>query len=460
MSWNRIINPGGVKLGNLNNIDLDSYDLKTCSDILLKSSRFDTLSQKGERIYGPAFPPLVQDLWGIFYKAEPEMTPEEKVDPRYHKNRPLVERVLEDGLTKETRAFTMLDEISSALAAVETGEKLLEEIQNREELNNVFADQDTQDLNNAVGEVARTLRRAVRESLAQGQEAAQKLHAVLAGWGMEPADLKTVPPEERLELAYKLIENKRLKQIADMVGRFRNLARAKRREKLKKQRDEIHGITVGDDLGRVLPVELASLAHPVRKLDFYRRFSEKQLLVYELKENAPVGRGPIVCAVDSSGSMHSLIDNAVALSLSLVETAWRQRRSLALLFFNTQLVAEFRFPPGKKDLNALLQAASVGCDGGTDFVPPLSRAAEIIKEVEFKKADIVFITDGLCRVPEDFLTQLLKEKAEKGFRVWTVLLGGYSSNEEILDEVKKWSDKIWTVSSPGEAADEIFEEIV
>lgn len=63
----------------------------------------------------------------------------------------------------------------------------------------------------------------------------------------------------------------------------------------------------------------------------------------------------------------------------------------------------------------------------TDFTTPLSKALDVLREQYERdssvKADIVFCTDGICGVPEDWLKEFKAEQARLGFKVWGILIG-------------------------------------
>ncbi len=62
-------------------------------------------------------------------------------------------------------------------------------------------------------------------------------------------------------------------------------------------------MTQGADLARALPVELARLTDPRRRLDFFRSLAERQVLEYQLGGSDRLGRGPLVVLLDKSSSM-------------------------------------------------------------------------------------------------------------------------------------------------------------
>jgi len=319
-----------------NNIEMDKYDRRSFDELVKASPEMKKLVES-EGVN--AWSPLVRDVWASYYKYSPELTPVEKVDTPYQAMRPVVEKHLEDNEVQQTRFSTVMDELSAGIATIASGQKLLQEIAKRPELTHAMqtANMAAQGVAGEPGELtavaqemlqkaARDVRRAVRVAAEAGQQEAEKLNGVLAGWGLEPGDLQRVELGDRLKLAKRLMTPKLLK-VSDLVGRFRNLARARQKERVDRRRDEVHSIGLGDDLGRVLPVEMAAMRHDTRKLDFYRRYNEKQLLQYDLKAKEKLGRGPMIVLVDRSGSMGGQpMEWAIATALALVDTAARQKR--------------------------------------------------------------------------------------------------------------------------------------
>jgi uncharacterized protein with von Willebrand factor type A (vWA) domain len=112
------------------NLDHDRYDERLYSELLAASSG---LAELCSRDASPeTFPELVADLFFAYFKAQPDLLPEDAVRPIFRRaNRPFLERLLDDPDTYKARAATRLDAAASGLAALACGEKLIEEIQNR-----------------------------------------------------------------------------------------------------------------------------------------------------------------------------------------------------------------------------------------------------------------------------------------------------------------------------------------
>ena len=72
----------------------------------------------------------------------------------------------------------------------------------------------------------------------------------------------------------------------------------------------------------------------------------------------------------------------------------------------------------------------------TDFVTPLSWALDKLvtqyKDAGQVKGDIVFCTDGMCGVPEQWLKEFKDKQAELGFRVWGIVIGGSPQSEPLV----------------------------
>jgi len=195
-------------------------------------------------------------------------------------------------------------------------------------------------------------------------------------------------------LAARFKHDGRLKQIALLAGRFKRIAASKRRQKYKHGADEIADIEQGGDLARLLPSELVKLAHPALRAAFMRSFLERAALQYELIGNAPLGRGPLVVALDKSGSMDGPRDIwATALTLALLDQAQRERRTFALIGFDYYVKHEAVVKPGEPLPEEALFTA---CTGGTEICTALARGLELIRESQgqLRKADIVLVTDG------------------------------------------------------------------
>ena len=156
-----------------------------------------------------------------------------------------------------------------------------------------------------------------------------------------------------------------MKEIADSAGRFKQVARKKQKTKYKEAMER-SGVTIGNDIERLLPMELGLYTHPTTKTDFLRRFVEGQTMMYEQKGQEVLGKGPIILCLDQSGSMRNLDTQSKGFTLALMSIARRQRRDFCLILFSTRIQV-FKYEKGKIKSSDMVKLAQTFLSGGTDF---------------------------------------------------------------------------------------------
>jgi uncharacterized protein with von Willebrand factor type A (vWA) domain len=333
-----------------------------------------------------------------------------------------------------------------------------------------------QQLEQAMQQAAATLRAAARAAADQaGGEVADQAAAFTmwgSGAGEEAAELERMDPDARMELADQL-RNGKLAQFAELIGRFRTMAKAQRAKRVEHARGEYVGVTLGglDDIGDLVPSELANLAHPALRAAFIARLVQGQALVFEQRGEERQGQGAIICVVDCSKSMRHRLDAglidaptaeayAKALGLALLDQARAARppRDCVLIPFHVTALEPLVFS-GKEpvSLASKVAFAETGLGGGTKFMDPLTSAMRLL-DAEYNRTgrsrgDIVFITDGKAPVTEQWLQVWREAKHRLGVRCVGVRVGaavsGYDPVEEISDDVKLISD----FTDPAAAAD-------
>jgi uncharacterized protein with von Willebrand factor type A (vWA) domain len=268
---------------------------------------------------------------------------------------------------------------------------------------------------------------------------------------------------ERLELGRRLARNRKLGELARLVGRFKQDARALRRKTLDRGVTEAYDVERGADLGRLIPSELLALHHPQLRADFHRRLLEGAVLQYRLREDEQKGKGPMVVCIDVSSSMQGDKELwAKAVSLTLMDIARRQRRLFRAVLFSSgpesmkviDLNRERRYQP---ELPKVIELAEYFPGGGTDFQTPIDAAIELIADKKLKRGDIVVITDGECQVTPEWLADLKERKEELQFSIFAVLVDVGSSD---LSTLAQFSDRVSSVSKlTVEGSREIFLKI-
>jgi uncharacterized protein with von Willebrand factor type A (vWA) domain len=256
-----------------------------------------------------------------------------------------------------------------------------------------------------------------------------------------------MPAGERLELGRRLARNKKLGELARMVGRFKQDARAIRRNTLDRGVAEAYDIERGSDLGRMIPSELVAMHHPILRHDFHRRLLEGSILQYRLQDDEQKHKGPMVVCVDVSSSMEGQKELwSKAVSLTLMDIARRRRRLFRAVMFSSSNVVkvldlnrERRYQP---DLNKVLELAEYFPGGGTDFEAPIDAAMALIEEKKLKRADIVIITDGECQVSPTWLAHLKERKRDLDFSIYAVLVDVGSSE---MSTLAQFSDRVTSI---------------
>ena len=265
---------------------------------------------------------------------------------------------------------------------------------------------------------------------------------------------------ERLELGRRLARNKKLGELARLVGRFKQDARALRRRTLDQGVAEAYDIERGSEIGRLIPAELIALHHPGLRADFRRRLLEGEVLQYRLREDEQKGKGPMIVCIDVSSSMQGDKELwAKAVSLTLMDIARRQRRLFRAVLFSSgpeslkvlDLNDRRRYQP---ELKKVLEMAEYFPGGGTDFQAPLDAAIQLLEDKKLKRGDIVVITDGESQVAPEWLAQLRRRKDELKFSIFAVLVDVGSSD---LSSLAQFSDHVSSVKNLTlESSREIF----
>ncbi len=304
---------------------------------------------------------------------------------------------------------------------------------------------------------------AVRQALRRGCESAQKSidevqnAANAFGWGMnEGSDGRGGDSEAKRKLFQKVQNSEKLKALAELAGRMRRLAAQKQRSKADHARDEISDITVGDDLARLLPSEVAKLTRPDTRLLFFKGLIERSLLCYELKGSEPQSKGPIIVCVDNSGSMageSELWSKAVA--LALLDIARRQKRAYAVIHFDTRVRCSLIWEkgPNPPEWDKIVEVMEFFSGGGTNFEPPLKKALDLLESDQFKKADVILVTDGAAGT--DFADEYRRRAALKEATTYGVEIGGYG-DRSAMDSFCDHTMSVDDLTGGNDATDTLF----
>lgn len=282
------------------------------------------------------------------------------------------------------------------------------------------------------------LRRAAKQACNMATGQIKEDQELINSWGFEPGEGIRVPIENKRQAIEELRNNSKLKKITKLLGNLKTIVREEQRRKTKENGFSIKSIEIGNKIESVLPSEKMKLIHPTLKKDFYRRFNQKELLQYEKEATRNKAKGPIVCCVDTSGSMSGNEEVwSKAVAVAMLEMAQKQKRDFCVILYAHKVDRVFFFERERFNPMDVVEMAERFSSGGTDFEAPLQQALDIIQTSKYKKADIVFITDGDCGMSDEFLRKFNRIKEDKEFFCQGILIGSGRTGtlKEFCDDI-------------------------
>lgn len=214
-----------------------------------------------------------------------------------------------------------------------------------------------------------------------------------------------------------------LMEVARYLGRLKELMDGKRKNGYAYGRGEKYSLELGGDINRAIASEFAMLAAPETLPLFLRKLQRKALKQYQRREPICKGSGDIICMLDESSSAESQAPWCKAVALALLDIAMRDQRRFAVIHFaGVGDVQTDLFLPGQYDREDVLRCAETFLNGNTDYETPLREALRLMEQEGFENADMVFVTDGECVLPDSFLEKLKAEQSARGFQITGILL--------------------------------------
>lgn len=488
------------------NIESDSFDREQFAELSSESEELRKLMESGSNLL-PNFDALTLDLFSSFYKHNVLFLPEDKTKKGSALARKLLDKVFHDPHYEKLREETVLEGFKSALATIDMGNQILSWIRSdegpgersllkewevsqteeavhelqeemetwnevsqespeldealekaKEEKESELSEQEDnlerliQEQDEIHEEIDSDMDKMIKTSLKQTDQNIEDAEDELSAWDSSmgnPDGDKGVG--KKLDLASKLYKNDKLRKLSRLVGSLKDEMLSTKRKVWSKRGSEVFDVSIGDDIGRVIPAELVSLRHRLLKHDFKKRFVEGRLFQYYLKEER--GRGPMVICLDGSSSMagnKELWSKGVC--LTLLEIAKRERRKFNVVVFSSGAAPLKVFESiGREGLSGwgmkeseILELAEYFPGGGTNFEEPLNKAVSLLESSKFTGGDIVFITDGQSNVGDVWLKSFKKTKDKLKFKVYSILID--LSERESWGTLSTFSDKVTSVS--------------
>ena len=388
---------------SLTALALDAWGVRRGHDLLAESPRLRQLSLGGD---------AVADFHGCAFEPDPRLLPA-CTDRRRHA---FVRQLLETPEYRALHATTRLDPVAAEIAAAAFAEQ--------------FAESGKEGAGEAPGGATdpgiATLT-AVGRAVARAAEAVGEMTDAAAACGLGDGAPGGNDPRRIAEVYRRVRSDPTLRRIVDLAGRYRRLAQSKQRRKLVHGADDVTGVVLDGDVGRLLPHELARLAVPELELDVLRRVVERRAMCREMSGSEPVGKGPVIVCCDESGSMAGAKNHASkALALAMAWVARRQRRWCALVAYSGDSGERLLpLPPGRWDEAAVLDWLAAFIGRGSSIDVPVRELPAYYARLGAPRGatDVLFLTDAKVHLPADVRARFLAWKASVSARLTTLVIG-------------------------------------
>jgi Mg-chelatase subunit ChlD len=256
------------------------------------------------------------------------------------------------------------------------------------------------------------VRQVVRKAFADFEQRRKEANNVESGFGFDRSDAwKTlIDYEDQSERAREM-----MLEISKLAGRMFEAFRYYSVPQPTDDPQEVVGVEQGGDTERILDEEAAAFGvDPEVKV----RVSEDKAYQYKMRGEAPRSRGPMVVALDESGSMgHHRLVWSKACAVALGRIARLERRPVRVVHYSTVTYVHDL----TDDPRTMLELAKSKLHGGTCIDTAMGVAVDEVGDLEqngFKGADIVFITDGEDHYSNGHFERML----EKDTELWTVAI--------------------------------------
>jgi len=297
---------------------------------------------------------------------------------------------------------------------------------------------------------------AINQAVGQIQDGIDEFtqFAAAMGCGDEEANSSYMQMDAVCGLFEKMKNNASLRRIIQLAGRYRRVARAKQKEINHEVFDDMVGIELAGDVGRLLAVEMSRLGSGCEglRLDAMRRLAESQSQCREMTGKQEQGEGPVVLCLDESGSMRgNKIEHGKAFALALAWLAKHQNRWCLLAAFSSGADARVCIlDPRRSNESELLEWITAFRGGGTSLSVPMKTIPTKYWKVmpaAAGKADMILITDGIVEIDPVQAQFFNKWKSENRVRMNSLLV---ECKEDDARMMRSISDEVAAIDSLSE----------
>ena len=216
-----------------------------------------------------------------------------------------------------------------------------------------------------------------------------------------------VPDVEVAKLVEAQRKNKALADFLRHIGRFLDALKSSPVRQRIRGNIMPYDVATTRDFRRLVPSELAMLAHPATRAMQTVRVVSGQALGWQMAEMGSKGKGPMHIALDMSGSMQEQETVAKAFAVAAAFSAADNNRPVSFSVFTTtdRQISDSLDTPEKrvKLVNAVM---GISANGGTDFRPLIRNIGNLEAS-----ADVLLISDGNGAIDETVTREVFTNRA-------------------------------------------------
>jgi uncharacterized protein with von Willebrand factor type A (vWA) domain len=221
---------------------------------------------------------------------------------------------------------------------------------------------------------------------------------------------------------------------------------------------DLIGVHESDDISSILPSEAVLLAEETAQLLFYKKFAEKKLQTFAYQHKIycsqmagtqrtgwrrkETTKGPFILCIDTSGSMRGAPETiAKTLCFALLKIAIRDHRACYLISFAVGLET-LNLSDLANALDTLIAFLSQSFYGGTNPMPALNEALNMLETAAYRKADLVMVSDFIMPPLDEQIQRRIKIAKEKETKLHGLLMGDQGS-PEVNKGILEYFDTLW-----------------
>jgi uncharacterized protein with von Willebrand factor type A (vWA) domain len=257
------------------------------------------------------------------------------------------------------------------------------------------------------------------------------------------------------------VAKKQLTEFAVLVGAFRDSIRSRAQLKARRgQIGDVAGVHPSRVLERLMPMELAKMAHMPTRLYALDAYMKGKMLAYEHVEMIRQDRGPVAILLDRSGSMEHPADcqlgsvavrgtkmmQAKSLCVALCIVLSEQGRDCCIIPFNqtSGKRIDWRWETPELQVKTLVLAFAVSPSGSTNFDPPVADGFRWRGD-----CDVLMVSDGVGAFTPARHPQLATRKLAY------IVLGNDHDVQQDLKAAATWSMAVTSLDQAIETVAEL-----